>query len=52
MAATNSVDHYTQVDADGSAIRMRQLPKVPTGISGLDEVTGGGLPHGRPAMWP
>jgi circadian clock protein KaiC len=50
MAATNSVDHYTQVDADGSAIRMRQLPKVPTGISGLDDVTGGGLPRGRPTL--
>jgi hypothetical protein len=32
--------------------RMPALLKTPTGISGLDEVTGGGLPHGRPAMWP
>jgi circadian clock protein KaiC len=29
---------------------MRQLPKVPTGISGLDDVTGGGLPRGRPTL--
>jgi circadian clock protein KaiC len=26
------------------------LPKAPTGISGLDEVTGGGLPKGRPTL--
>jgi circadian clock protein KaiC len=24
--------------------------KAPTGISGLDEITGGGLPHGRPTL--
>jgi circadian clock protein KaiC len=28
----------------------RELPKAPTGISGLDEVTGGGLPRGRPTL--
>ena len=27
-----------------------QLPKSPTGIEGLDEVTGGGLPKGRPTL--
>src|SRR4051794_21133651 len=26
------------------------LPKSPTGINGLDEVTGGGLPTGRPTL--
>jgi circadian clock protein KaiC len=26
------------------------LPKTPTGISGLDEITGGGLPKGRPTL--
>jgi circadian clock protein KaiC len=26
------------------------LPKAPTGIRGLDEVTGGGLPRGRPTL--
>src|SRR3954469_8269672 len=26
------------------------LPKAPTGITGLDEVTGGGLPRGRPTL--
>jgi circadian clock protein KaiC len=28
----------------------RTLPKCPTGIAGLDEVTGGGLPRGRPTL--
>jgi circadian clock protein KaiC len=28
----------------------RQLPKSPTGILGLDEITGGGLPKGRPTL--
>src|SRR5512139_2276614 len=27
-----------------------RLPKCPTGIQGLDEVTGGGLPRGRPTL--
>lgn len=26
------------------------LPKCPTGIQGLDEITGGGLPRGRPSL--
>jgi circadian clock protein KaiC len=26
------------------------LPKSPTGISGLDQITGGGLPRGRPTL--
>src|SRR5947209_3618292 len=26
------------------------LPKAPTGIPGLDEITGGGLPRGRPTL--
>jgi circadian clock protein KaiC len=25
----------------------RSLPKAPTGIQGLDEITGGGFPRGR-----
>ena len=28
----------------------RALPKAPTGISGLDEITEGGLPKGRPTL--
>ncbi|MEA2135826.1 MAG: circadian clock protein KaiC [Solirubrobacteraceae bacterium] len=30
--------------------KLTELPKAPTGISGLDEVTGGGLPRGRPTL--
>ena len=26
------------------------IPKAPTGIKGLDEITGGGLPAGRPTL--
>ena len=29
---------------------LPQLPKCPTGIQGLDEITGGGLPQGRPSL--
>ena len=29
---------------------MTQLPKTPTGIPGFDEITGGGLPAGRPSL--
>jgi circadian clock protein KaiC len=36
----------------GAAARTasRRLPKSKTGIAGLDEVTGGGLPKGRPTL--
>src|SRR4029078_5520812 len=38
-----------------NALRMKvevsqQLPKAATGIQGLDEITGGGLPAGRPTL--
>jgi circadian clock protein KaiC len=29
----------------------RSLPKAPTGIQGLDEITGGGLPRGRASLF-
>ena len=29
---------------------MKLLPKSPTGIPGMDEITGGGLPKGRPTL--
>src|SRR5258706_15531678 len=29
---------------------MKALQKVKTGIEGLDEITGGGLPRGRPTL--
>jgi circadian clock protein KaiC len=34
----------------GATPRLVGLLKTPTGISGLDEVTGGGLPKGRPTL--
>src|SRR5437016_12226606 len=33
-----------------SASPATRLPKCPTGIQGLDEITGGGLPRGRPTL--
>ncbi|MEA5627086.1 circadian clock protein KaiC [Nostoc sp. UHCC 0251] len=33
-----------------SKSRNTQLPKCPTGIQGLDEITGGGLPQGRSTL--
>ncbi len=33
-----------------SAAVQSTLPKAPTGIQGLDEITGGGLPRGRPTL--
>ncbi len=32
------------------APQSTHLPKCPTGIQGLDEITGGGLPRGRPTL--
>src|SRR5687767_8955777 len=29
---------------------IKTLPKTETGINGLDEITGGGLPNGRPTL--
>ena len=33
-----------------SSPKVTLLPKSPTGIRGLDEITGGGLPRGRPTL--
>jgi circadian clock protein KaiC len=30
--------------------QLKLLPKAPTGIPGMDEITGGGLPQGRPTL--
>lgn len=32
------------------AVPSPQFPKTPSGINGLDEITGGGLPKGRPSL--
>ncbi|HBG24546.1 MAG: KaiC 1 [Bacteroidetes bacterium GWF2_41_61] len=31
-------------------LSLKKLPKTPTGIQGFDEITGGGLPKGRPIL--
>jgi circadian clock protein KaiC len=36
--------------AQNNPMKDRSLPKAPTGISGLDEITNGGFPKGRPTL--
>ena len=36
-----------KLSKDNRQIIIRVCPKAPTGILGLDEITGGGLPAGR-----
>ncbi|MEY2475740.1 MAG: circadian clock protein KaiC [Actinomycetota bacterium] len=50
MTPTHPIDPGHVTKSAGSPNRMPELPKTPTGISGLDEVTGGGLPRGRPTL--
>lgn len=40
----------TNLKASKSAMGSSNLPKCPTGIQGLDEITLGGLPRGRPTL--
>ena len=37
-------------DVSAQTKYQQTLPKTPTGITGLDEITGGGLPKGRPTL--
>lgn len=37
-------------DRAGAPEVKQSLPKCPTGIQGLDEITKGGLPRGRPTL--
>ncbi|HSS49126.1 MAG TPA: circadian clock protein KaiC [Thermoanaerobaculia bacterium] len=37
-------------DLEQEGATARSIPKAPTGISGLDEILGGGLPQGRPTL--
>jgi len=32
------------------AMSVKGIPKAPTGIDGIDQITGGGLPRGRPTL--
>ncbi|HEV2456059.1 MAG TPA: circadian clock protein KaiC [Verrucomicrobiae bacterium] len=36
--------------SQGKMVSINTLKKVPTGIAGFDEITGGGLPAGRPTL--
>jgi circadian clock protein KaiC len=47
---TNRMPYQPTPDATATSPRIRGLKKTPTGISGLDEVTGGGLPTGRSTL--
>ncbi len=49
MAATTSIDP-DQPSTNGTGNVPGELPKTLTGISGLDDVTGGGLPRGRSTL--
>jgi len=48
--ATTAIKADQLTTASGAAPPLAELLKAPTGISGLDEVTGGGLPRGRPTL--
>ena len=63
MAATAPITHFQTArpedrttwranpkPAKTSLPEAPPLPKAPTGIQGLDEITGGGLPRGRPTL--
>jgi circadian clock protein KaiC len=49
MAGTRGTEDQLTASS-GPISRIGELAKTPTGISGLDEVTGGGLPKGRPTL--
>jgi circadian clock protein KaiC len=49
MAGTERLESGAS-NAGDLPLRLKELPKALTGISGLDEVTGGGLPRGRSTL--
>jgi circadian clock protein KaiC len=49
MAGTRGTEDQLTASS-GPISHIGELAKTPTGISGLDEVTGGGLPKGRPTL--
>ena len=49
MAVTERLESDPSSPSD-LPLRLQELPKALTGISGLDEVTGGGLPRGRSTL--
>ena len=50
MVAKTRTGSDQSMTTSWSALVGGELPKTPTGISGLDEVTGGGLPRGRSTL--
>ena len=50
MEAAEAFDAGQPSARNGSGHVSGELPKTPTGISGLDDVTGGGLPQGRSTL--
>jgi circadian clock protein KaiC len=50
MTTSHRLEIEDQASGRPPADRRPTLPKAPTGISGLDEVTGGGLPRGRSTL--
>ena len=46
----NEQGHKLPPMSDLSDVVQSKLKKTPSGISGLDEITGGGLPAGRPTL--
>lgn len=50
MQAALSLETTCSMKRKPPAQTPPSLPKSPTGITGLDEITGGGLPRGRPTL--
>jgi circadian clock protein KaiC len=50
MTVTEEPEPGIRAATRGSAAARHTLSKARTGIAGLDEVTGGGLPQGRPTL--
>jgi circadian clock protein KaiC len=50
MTTTASASSWLTPPADHRSSGLPLLPKAPTGIRGLDELTAGGLPRGRPTL--
>ena len=50
MKNSNNRSRISTLKAESWETSWRALPKTPTGIQGLDEITFGGLPKGRPTL--
>ncbi len=50
MPATRKTRQPRRARTRGGKPALARLPKAATGIQGLDEITGGGLPRGRPTL--